>query len=109
MDNLFETLGGIIRPETRKEFLIVEIIAEHSSEYDRATKGRIEITQVEASSASEALKNWLSNQSEAYRISRVVEKYRSGFVKDSDPERYIWQDGDEWADFGDYTVNAEAI
>lgn len=109
MENIFETLGGILRPETKKQFLIVEIMAEHSSEYDRPTKGRIEITEVEASSASKALENWLSNQSEAYRISRVVERYRSGFVKDSDPERYIWQNGDEWAYFGDYTVNAEAI
>lgn len=106
MENIFETLGGILRPETKKQFNIIETTAEHCRGYNRATKGREVIAQVEASSPSEALEKWLSNQSESYRISRVSETYRSGFVKDSDPERYIWQDGDTWADFGDFTVSA---
>lgn len=110
MENLFETLGGILRPESsqqKTEFAIVETTAEHSLAYNRATRGRSIVSRVSASSADQ--EEWFADKALIYGISRVSETYRSGFVKDSDPERYIWQDGDEWADFGDYTVSAEAI
>jgi hypothetical protein len=83
----------------KKQFLIIV----------RATKGRESIRQVEANSAPEALGEWLSDMAEAYGIIRVQEKYRGGFVKDSDPDMYIWQEGDHSADFGDFVVSAEEI
>jgi hypothetical protein len=109
MENIFETLGDILRPEqSKKEFAIVETTAEHSLAYNRATRGRSIVSRVSASSADQALEEWFADKALIYGISRVSETYRSGFVKDSDPERYIWQDGDTSADFGDYTVSAEA-
>jgi len=93
----------------KKQFNIIETTAEQCRGYNRATKGREVVALVEASSPSEALEEWLADKALAYGISRVSETYRSGFVKDSDPEQYIWQDGDEWADFGDYTVSAEEV
>jgi hypothetical protein len=110
MENIFETLGGILRPEQiKKEFSIVETTAEHSLAYNRATRGRAIVGRVTAASAEEALEEWFADKALVYGISRVVEKYHSGFVKDSDPERYIWQDGDTSAEFGDYTVSVEAV
>lgn len=109
MENIFQTLGGILRPEqSKKEFAIVETTAEHCLAYNRATKGRAIVGRIEATSAEEALADWFADKADIYGLSRVVEKYHSGFVKDSDPERYVWQDGDTSADFGDYTVSAEA-
>lgn len=109
MENLFATLGDILRPEnSKKEFVIVEIVAEHCLGYNRATRGRSTVGRVTATSADQALEEWLADKALVYGISRIVEKYHSGFVKDSDPERYIWQDGDTSADFGDYTVSAES-
>jgi hypothetical protein len=83
----------------KKQFLIII----------RPTKGRETIRQVKAHSAPEALGEWLSDMAEAYGISRVQEKYRGGFVKDSDPDMYIWQEGDISADFGDFVVSVEEI
>jgi len=93
----------------KKQFNIIETTAEQCRGYNRATKGREVIAQVEASSPSEALEEWLADKAQVYDISRKEETYRSGFVKNSDGERYIWQDGDEWADFGDYTVSVEEV
>jgi hypothetical protein len=110
MENLFATLGNILRPEsTKKTFAIIETTAEQSRGYNRATKGRETIAQREASSAEEALEEWLADKALAYGISRVQERFRGGFVKDSDADRYVWIEGDTSADFGDYTVSAEAI
>lgn len=111
MENIFETLGGILRPENsqpKTEFAIVETTAEHCLAYNRATRGRAIVGRVAAVSADQALAEWFADKALVYGISRVVEKYHSGFVKDSDPERYVWQNGDTSADFGDYTVSAEA-
>jgi hypothetical protein len=93
----------------KKQFLIIETTAEHCRGYNRATKGREELRQVEADSAPEALQNWLSDMAEVYKVSWVQEKYKSGFVKDSDPEMYVWQEGDHSADFGDFVVHVETI
>jgi hypothetical protein len=83
----------------KKQFLIII----------RPTRSRESIRQVEAYSAPEALGEWLSDMAEAYGISRVQEKYRGGFVKDSDPDMYIWQEGDHSADLGDFVVSVEEI
>jgi len=108
--NIFETLGDILRPEsTKKTFAIVETTAEQSRGYNRATKGRETIAQVEASSADQALEEWLADKALVYGISRVQERFIAGFVKDSDADRYVWIEGDTSADFGDYTVSAETI
>jgi hypothetical protein len=64
---------------------------------------------VAAYSAPEALEEWLADMADAYGISRVQEKYKSGFVKDSNPELYVWQKGDHSADFGDFVVHVETI
>jgi hypothetical protein len=93
----------------KKQFLIIETTAEHCRGYNRATKGRETIRKVEADSAPEALQNWLSEMAEVYKVSWVQEKYKSGFVKDSDPELYVWQEGDHSADFGDFVVHVETI
>lgn len=104
--DIFATLGNILRPEqSKKEFAIIETTAEQSRGYNRATKGRETIAQVEASSAEEALEEWLADKAIVYGISRS----KGGFTKDSDPMWLVWHEGDTSADFGDYTVSAETI
>lgn len=104
MENIFETLGGILRPEnSNKEFAIVETVAEHCLGYNRATGGRTIVSRVTATSADQALENWLTDKSDVYSISRIDE----GFCKDSSRGWIVWQEGDTFADFGYYTVSAE--
>ena len=89
----------------KKQFLIIETTAEHCRGYNRATKGRENIRKVEAYSAPEALEEWLADMAETYGITY----HKDGFYKDSDPERYVWQEGDHSADFGDFVVSAEEV
>ncbi len=106
MQNIFETLGDILRPEqSKKEFAIVETTAEHCLGYNRATRGRAIVGRVAATSADQALAEWFAEKADIYSISRTDE----GFCKDSSRGYYVWQEGNTSADFGDYTVSAEAI
>lgn len=102
--NIFETLGDILRPEnSKKEFAIVETVAEQCRGYNRATRGRTIVSRVTATSADQALENWLTDKADIYSISRTDE----GFCKDTSRGWIVWQEGDTSADFGDYTVSAE--
>jgi hypothetical protein len=89
----------------KKQFVIIETTAQHCRAYKQATKGRENVGEMEALTASEALEEWLADLCLTYGISRT----ETGFVKDSDTERYVWQEGDSSADFGDFTVSAEEL
>lgn len=104
MENLFETLGGILRPENsqqKTEYLIYERLSECTREYRRLPGGISVVGSVEAASADKALDWWLLDKAEAYGITNNEGKWYEDCS-----ERMVWELGDSSADFGDYIVFA---
>jgi hypothetical protein len=107
MENLFETLGGILRPEQsqqKTEYLIYEKLSECTREYRRLPGGISVVGSVEAASADAALDWWLLDKADAYGITRYHGKWQEDCS-----ERMVWEPGDTVADFGDYTVHATPL
>jgi hypothetical protein len=107
MENLFETLGGILRPEQsqqKTEFIIWERLAECTRDYQRLPGGISVVGSVEAASADAALDWWLLDKAEAYGITNNEGKWYEDCSG-----RLVWEPGDWSAEFGDYTVHATAL
>jgi hypothetical protein len=107
MQNIFETLGDILRPENsqpKTEFIIWERLAECTREYQRLPGGISVVGSVEAASADAALDWWLLDKVDAYGISPNAGKWYEDCSG-----RLVWEPGDWSADFGDYTVHATPL
>lgn len=104
MENIFETLGGILRPENNQpktEFIIWERLAECTRDYQRLPGGISVVGSVDAATADQALAEWLLDKADAYGISP-----NAGSWYEDCSGRLVWEPGDWSADFGDYTVHA---
>jgi len=108
MENIFETLGGILRPESsqpKTEFIIWERLAECTLRYRMVPGGIVAVGVVSAASADKALAEWLLDKCEVYQVGK---DYSGNWYEDCSG-RLVWEPGDSSAEFGDYTVHATPL